>query len=204
MQSHPKDELTFLMIKPDGVRRGCIGDIIHRIERTGLKVVALKMVNASREKVDGFYPSDAEWITRVGKKTLATYEKFGYDAVAELGTTDPKKIGGLVREWLMDFMTSGPVVPMAVRGVHAVTKIRKLAGATMPTDADFGTIRGDYSFDSAASANRDKRAVFNVVHATETIEEAQHELSYWFAPNEICDFVGANDFVMLPPPPANR
>jgi len=195
---HPKDELTFLMVKPDGVRRACVGDIIHRIERTGLKIIAMKMVVASREKVSGFYPSDEVWIRRVGGKTLTTYEKFGYDAMTELGTSDPAEIGKQVRAWLMDFMTSGPVVPMVIKGVHAVSKVRKLAGATMPTDADFGTIRGDYSFDSAAAANRDKRAVFNVVHATETPEEAAHEINYWFTPPELCEYGTGDEHIMLP------
>jgi len=198
MVKHPKEELTFLMIKPDGVRRGCIGDVIQRIEKTGLKIVALKMMIASQKKIDGFYPSDPDWITRVGGKTLATYKKFGYDAISELGTENPLEIGKQVREWLMTFMTSGPVVPMAIKGAHAVSKIRKLAGATMPTDAEFGTIRGDYSFDSAAAANRDKRAVFNIVHATETPEEANRELSYWFTPEEMCEYRSADDTVMLP------
>src|ERR1035437_131489 len=191
MSLQPKNELTFLMIKPDGVRRGCIGDVLRRVERCGLKIVALKLVQASRDQVDRFYPSNPQWISRVGEKTLATYKKFGYDPITELGTEDSAQIGAMVREWLLDFMTSGPVVPMVIKGVHSVSKIRKLAGATMPTDAEIGTIRGDYSFDSAASANRDKRAVFNVVHATETVDEAQKEISHWFGPDEITDYTSA-------------
>jgi nucleoside-diphosphate kinase len=195
---HPKQELTFLMIKPDGVRRGLIGEIIKRIEQSGLKIVALKMTQASREKVSGFYPTDERWIARLGEKTLATYAKFGYDAIKELGTDKAEEIGPMVRNWLLDFMTSAPVVPMAIQGVHAVGKIRKMIGDTMPTNADFGTIRGDFSFDSAAAANRDKRAVFNIVHATETQEEAATEIAYWFMKEELTSYRRADEEVMLP------
>jgi nucleoside-diphosphate kinase len=196
--THPKQEITFLMIKPDGVRRGLIGEIIKRIERIGLKIIALKMTQASREKVSGFYPTDERWIARLGEKTLATYAKFGYDAIKELGTDKAEEIGPMVRNWLLDFMTSAPVVPMAIQGVHAVDKVRKLIGDTMPANADFGTIRGDLSFDSAAAANRDKRAVFNLVHATETPEEAEKELRYWFSSEEMASYRRSDDEVMLP------
>lgn len=183
--SHPKEERTYLMIKPDGVKRGLTGEIIRRIEQRGLKVIALEMEMASREKVHGHYPQDQKWITRLGEKTLATYAKYGYDPIKELGTGKAEEIGPKVREWLLNFMTEGPVVKMVVEGVHAVDMIRKIAGATMPSAAEMGTIRGDYSVDSAASANRDKRAVRNLVHASETPEEARHEISYWFRPEQI-------------------
>src|SRR3989338_1114562 len=178
--TNPKDERTFLMIKPDGVRRGLTGEIIRRVEQVGLKIVALKLYRPTVEQVDTHYPKDEAWITRLGQKTLSTYEKFGYDAVKELGTNKAEEIGPMVREWLINFMTSGPVVIMVVQGVHAVNMMRKLSGPTMPADAELGTIRGDFAVDSAAAANRDKRAVFNLVHASETAEEAAHETGHWF------------------------
>ena len=198
MSAHPQDELTFLMIKPDGVRRGFMGEIIRRVERAGLKIIALKMVQATREEMNGFYPKDEKWISRLGEKTLATYEKYGYDPIKELGTDKPKEIGRMVREWLLDFMTSAPVVPMSIKGIHAVNKVRKLAGDTMPANAEFGTIRGDLSVDSAAAANRDKRAVFNLVHATETQEEAEKEMKHWFDEGELTDYRRSDDEVILP------
>ena len=106
------------------------------------------MEKPTRAKIDGHYPKDAKWVHRLGEKTLATYEKYGYDAKKELGTTDPDKIGKMVRSWLLDFMCSGPVVKMVIKGVHAVDMVRKLAGSTMPSAAEMGTIRGDYSVDS--------------------------------------------------------
>ncbi|MEK7174912.1 MAG: nucleoside-diphosphate kinase [Patescibacteria group bacterium] len=186
--NHPREEVTFIMIKPDGVKRGLAGEIIRRIEQRNLKLIALGMEKPSRAKIDGHYPKDAAWVHRLGEKTLATYQKYGYDAKKELGTENPDRIGKMVRSWLLDFMTSGPVVKIIVKGVHAVDMVRKLAGSTMPSAAEMGTIRGDFSVDSAAAANRDKRSVHNIVHASETPEEAKHEIGYWFKKDEICDY----------------
>lgn len=180
---HPKEEKTFLMIKPDGVRKGLTGEIIKRIEQRDLKIVALEMFQPTRKQIDDHYPKNEKWITRLGEKTLATYEKYGYDAKKELGTTDALKIGRQVRGWLMDFMTSAPLVRMVVQGIHAVDVVRKIAGPTMPYEADMGTIRGDFSIDSPALANKEKRAVMNLVHASETPEEAKHEIEHWFGKN---------------------
>ena len=183
--SHPKEERTLLLVKPDGVRRGLIGEIVERIEARGLKVIALEMVEPSKKQMDDHYPKDEKWINRIGEKTLQTYKKYGFNAEKELGTTDSLKIGKEVRKWLLDFMTSAPIVKMVIEGVHAVDMVRKLAGNTMPALAEMGTIRGDFSVDSAAAANRDKRAVFNLVHASETPEEAKHEITHWFSPEQI-------------------
>lgn len=182
---HPREERTLVLVKPDGVKRGLIGDIIHRFEQRGLKVIALKMIWAAREEMDKHYPKDEAWTRRLGEKTHKTYEKYGYDLEGELGTTDLLEIGKMVRGWLLDFMTTGPVVKMVVQGVHAVDMVRKIAGVTMPYMADMGTIRGDYSVDSAAAANKEKRAVHNILHASETPEEAKHEIANWFAEDEI-------------------
>ena len=195
MPKHPREETTFLMVKPDGVRRGLTGEIIKRIEQVGLKIVAVEMQRPSTKQVDDHYPKDKGWITRLGEKTLSTYAKYGYDAMKELGTDKAEKIGPMVRKWLIDFMTSAPVVVMAIRGVHAVSMVRKLAGNTMPSEAPLGTIRGDYSVDSAAVANRDKRAVFNLVHASETENEAKHEIKHWFGKAVIHDYKRTDDEV---------
>ncbi|MBI2052314.1 MAG: nucleoside-diphosphate kinase [Candidatus Sungbacteria bacterium] len=186
--THPKEEVTFLMVKPDGVKRGLAGEIIKRIEQRNLKIIGLGLEQPSRAKIDGHYPKDANWVRRLGEKTLATYQKYGYDAKKELDTEDADKIGKLVRGWLLDFMCSGPVVKMVVKGVHAVDMVRKLAGSTMPAAAEMGTIRGDFSVDSAAAANRDKRSVHNIVHASETPQEAKHEIGYWFSKKDIYDY----------------
>jgi nucleoside-diphosphate kinase len=176
---HPKEEMTFLMIKPDGVRRGLIGEIIRRVEQAGLKIVAMEMHQPTKEEMDSHYPKDETWITRLGTKTLTTYEKYGFDAMEEMGTSKAEEIGPHVRKWLIDYMSSGPVVKMVVQGIHAVDMLRKIRGNTQPVLSEMGTITGDFSADSAAAANKDKRAIYNLAHASETPEEAQHEIEHW-------------------------
>jgi len=185
---HPKEERTFVMVKPDGVRKGLTGEIIRRFEQRDLKLIALEMVKPEYDLVDNHYPKDEGWITRLGEKTKATYEKYGYDLISDFGTDDTSKIGPEVRKWVIDFMTSAPVVKMVFQGIHAVDVVRKIAGETMPYKADMGTIRGDYSIDSPALANKEKRAVMNIVHCSETPEEAEHEIKHWFGNTTLHDY----------------
>ena len=175
-----KEEKTFLMVKPDGVRKGLIGEIIKRLEQRDLKIVALEMFYPTTEQMDKHYPSDDVWISRVGDKSLSTYSKYNVDPQKELGTDNNLEIGKMVRKWLLDYMTSAPLVKMVIQGLHAVDMVRKIAGPTIPNMADMGTIRGDFSNDSPILGNLEKRAVMNLVHASETPEEAGHEIEFWF------------------------
>lgn len=177
---HPKEEKTFIIIKPDGVRKGLIGEIINRFERRDLKVVALEMFHPSRKEMDNHYPHDEKWIRRLGEKTMATYAKYGHDVKKDFGTSDLMRVGKTVRGWLIDFMSSAPLVKIVVQGVHAVDMVRKIVGPTMPYLAEMGTIRGDFSNDSPLNANVERRSVYNLVHASETPEEAKHEIAHWF------------------------
>lgn len=194
---HPKEEKTVVLVKPDGVKRGLTGEIVSRIEGRGLKIIALSMVWASREQMDNHYPKDEAWIKRLGEKTLGTYQKYGIDPKKELGTKDKLEIGKKVRSWVIDYMVSGPVVKMIVKGIHAIDMCRKIAGNTLPYLADMGTVRGDFSVDSPAAANRDKRSIRNIMHASESKEEAEHELKEWFAPEEIHDYKRAEEETMF-------
>jgi len=175
-----KEEKTFVLIKPDGVRKGLVGEVIKRFEQRDLKIVALEMFEPTRQMIDDHYPKDPAWIERLGQKTLSTYEKYGIDPKKELGSDDPKVLGGMVRKWLLDYMISAPLVRMVVQGTHAVDVVRKIAGPTLPYAADMGTIRGDFSIDSPAIANSEKRAVMNILHCSETPQEAEHEIKHWF------------------------
>ncbi|KKS44639.1 nucleoside-diphosphate kinase [Candidatus Azambacteria bacterium RIFOXYD1_FULL_42_11] len=192
-----KQERTVILIKPDGVKRGLIGEVISRIEKRGLKIIALSMISPTRKQIDEHYPKDQAWVKRLGEKSLATYAKYGWDAKEEMGTDDPMKIGKSVRGWILDFMTSGPSVKIVVEGIHAVEMVRKLVGNSIPALAEMGTIRGDFSVDSAALANKNQRAVHNLIHASETSEESAHELSYWFSPEEIFDYKRAEEDIMF-------
>ena len=192
-----KQERTVVLIKPDGVKRGLIGEVISRIERRGLKVISLSMTSPTRNQIDGHYPKGLAWVKRLGEKSLATYAKYGWDAKREMGTKNPMKIGKSVRKWILDFMISGPSVKIVVEGIHAVDMVRKLVGNSIPALAEMGTIRGDFSVDSAALANKNKRAVHNLIHASETPEEAKHELEFWFSPKEIFDYKRAEEDIMF-------
>jgi nucleoside-diphosphate kinase len=180
-----KKERTYVMIKPDGVKKGLIGEIINRFERRDLKVAALEMFQPTKEQIDNHYPKDEAWIRRLGQKTLGTYEKYGIDPVEKLGTADEFELGKMVRGWVIDYMISAPLVRMVIEGVHAVDMVRKICGATLPYLADMGTIRGDFSADSPAVANSERRAVMNLVHASETTAEAEHEIEHWFGNRDV-------------------
>jgi nucleoside-diphosphate kinase len=184
-----REQRTFCMVKPDGVMRGLVGEILARIEKPGLKVVALKMVTATKEQIVAHYPmSDQAWIDRLGDKGLSTFKELELDAKEHLGTDDRSEVGQAVAESLIGYMTSGPVVCMVIEGVQAIEMIRKLAGHTLPAKAGVGTIRGDYSVDTPAIANVQKRALHNLFHASETPEEAANEIKLWFKPEEIHDY----------------
>jgi nucleoside-diphosphate kinase len=186
--THPKEEKTYVMIKPDGVRKGLIGEIIKRFEQRDLKVVALEMFQPTYDQIDNHYPKDEAWIKRLATKTFNTYQKYGYEPAEELGTVDELEVGNMVRGWLIEYMTSAPLVKMVVQGIHAVDMVRKIVGPTMPHLAEMGTIRGDFSVDSPLLANKEKRCVTNLVHASETPEEAAHEIEHWFGKGLIYEY----------------
>lgn len=189
-------EQTFVLVKPDGVKRGLVGEIITRFERVGLKIVAMKMVWPKEDLLLKHYQSDkAETLKRWGEKTLKTYSQYGKDAKKDLGTDDPVELGRMVNKWLFDYVTSGPVVAIILEGKHAVENVVNLAGPTMPVQAPAGTIRGDYSTDSAAYANDEKRGVMNLVHVSASVEEANIEKALWFEASEIHSYKRAEELI---------
>jgi len=138
-------ERTFVMIKPDGVQRGLIGEIISRIERKGLKIVGMKMLRISQELAQKHYAEHR------GKPFFDS---------------------------LISYITSGPVVAMVVEGKEAVKVMRTLVGKTNPIEASPGTIRGDYAMDVGR----------NVIHASDSIESANREISLFFNEEEIIEY----------------
>lgn len=180
------NERTLVILKPDAVRRGLVGEILSRFEKTGLKLVAAKMVTPSKELANKHYPTEREeFITGMGNKTLDNYKEQGLDAKEVLGTDDAHKIGLMIQSWMVDFMTSGTVFAMVLEGPHAIEICRKLTGHTLPLKADPGTIRGDYSYDSPALANVEKRPILNLVHASGEKAEANFEINLWFTKDEL-------------------
>jgi nucleoside-diphosphate kinase len=192
-----KHQRTFCMIKPDGVMRGLIGEIIHRIEKAGLKIVAIKMLTPSKEMIKKHYPmSDEAWIARLGKKAKGSLDGLSLTAKEVYGTDDEKTLGENVLEGLIQYIQSGPVVAMVVEGMQAIEMVRKLAGPTLPFMAEVGTIRGDFSVDSPAVANVEQRSIHNLFHASENPAEAENEIKLWFGGETICDYSLGNDDIM--------
>jgi len=191
------EEKTVVLVKPDGVKRGLIGEVIKRFESRGLKVIALKMIVASKEHAHTHYPNSDEWLRGMGEKTLETYKQYGKDPVKEVGSDDALEIGKMVAGWNVEFLTSGPMVAMVVQGIHAVDMVRKIVGKTIPAVAEMGTIRGDFSVDSPTLANAGKRAIHNIVHASGDQSEAEHELKHWFQDGEINEYKRAEEDIMF-------
>jgi nucleoside-diphosphate kinase len=183
------NEKTLVVIKPDAMQRGIMGEIISRYEKVGLKVIGAKMLKVPKELADKHYPKDRDdFITGMGQKTLNSYKDQGLDPIKELGTDDPRDIGLKIQGWLVEFISESPVMALVLEGPHAIEVVRKLTGFTLPSKADPGTIRGDYSFDSSAYANTAKRPIRNLIHASGDAEEAEFEISLWFKPEELYEY----------------
>ena len=155
------------------------------------------MVTVTKELAEKHYPSDRhEWIEQIGHKTLANYKKLEADVKKLLGTDDPKEIGKMARVWLLEYITSGPVLAVVLEGPHAVELVRKIVGHTLPLESAPGTIRGDYSFDSSLLANTAKRAIKNLVHASGSLDEADYEIPLWFEPSELVKYKRVDEDVI--------
>ncbi len=182
--AHPKSERTFVILKPDGIQRSLVGEIIGRFERVGLKIVAMKMLVATTEHVEAHYTLDPEWRRVTGEKTIKSYKDKGLAPPSE----DPLEITAAILQNLKTYMTSGPVLCVVLEGAHAVKIVRKLVGSTEPLSSDVGTIRGDYVLDSYQMSDTDKRAVRNLIHASGSVSEAEAEIQHWFAKEELTSY----------------
>ncbi|MBU2036823.1 nucleoside-diphosphate kinase [Patescibacteria group bacterium] len=179
-----KNERTLVIIKPDGVQRSLIGEIMKRYERSGLKLVGVKMIVPTAEHVENHYTIDPEWRRVTGEKTIKNYKDKGLPPPSE----DPLAITTIILANLKKYMTSGPVIAMVWQGVHAVKIVRKITGGTEPLTSDVGTIRGDLVLDSYQLSDTDGRAVRNLIHASGSVDEANKEIALWFAPSEIVNY----------------
>ena len=184
MTKHPKKERTLVVIKPDGIQRNLVGEIISRFEKVGLKLVAMKMLVVDKNHVEKHYTLDPEWRRITGEKTIAGYTSKGQTP----WSTDPLEITKRLLETLTHYMTSGPVLAMVWEGAHAVKIVRKLVGGTEPLTSDVGTIRGDYVLDSYAMSDPDNRAIRNLIHASGSTEDAEKEINHWFGSKEVINY----------------
>jgi len=177
-------ERTLVLIKPDGIQRTLVGEIIKRYERIGLKLVGLKMLVPTVEMVETHYTLDPEWRRITGEKSIKGYISKGLKPPSE----DPYEVTAVILENLKKYLTSGPVVAMVWEGAHAVQIIRKLTGGTEPLTSDVGTIRGDFVLDSYQISDKDTRAIRNLLHASGSVEEAEKEINHWFKKEELIDY----------------
>lgn len=182
--SHPKKERTLVIIKPDGVQRTLIGEIIKRYERAGLKLAGIKMVVPTEDQIEKHYTLDPEWRRITGEKTIASYLKKG----EKMWTDDPLEVTNALLKKLKKYMTSGPVIAMVWEGIHVTEVVRKITGGTEPRTSDVGTIRGDFVIDSYLVSDTDGRAVRNLVHASGTAKESEAEIAHWFKKDELVDY----------------
>ena len=149
-------ERTLVLLKPDAVDRGIMGQIISRFERVGAKLVGMKLLVSSEDTAKLHYTED-----------LA------------------KRRGEHVRKLMIDMLTMGPIVAMVWEGVDIIEVVRKLIGATEPKAAVPGTIRGDFAHVSYRYSDEKKLGVFNLVHASDSPENAAAEIAVWFRPDEL-------------------
>ncbi|MFH1590038.1 MAG: nucleoside-diphosphate kinase [archaeon] len=177
------EERSLVLLKPDAVQRGIIGEIITRFERCGLKIIAMKMVYPNEKLAGEHYIADEEWLTTVGKKQKASYAKKGKTI-----NKSEREIGLQIRKYLINYLTMSPIVALVIEGHNSIEHIRKLVGTTSPQDAVPGSIRGDYSFDTYQLADSSKRPIQNLIHASGEVKDAKREIKIWFTDKEIHDW----------------
>lgn len=182
---HPKEERTLVIVKPDGVQRNLVGEMISRFEKVGLKIAAIKMIVPTPEHVEAHYTLDPSWRVVTGEKSIKAYTDRGEKH--PIGD-DPLAVTAEILRKLKKYIASGPVIPVVLEGAHAVEVVRKLVGGTEPRAALVGTIRGDFVLDSYSVADSDGRSVRNLIHASGSVAEAEKEIKHWFKKEEIVDY----------------
>jgi nucleoside-diphosphate kinase len=152
-------ERTLVLLKPDAIKRGLMGEIITRFEKAGMKIVAMRLARVNEDKAKEHYTEDIS-IRR----------------------------GEHVRKYLVDFITSSPVLAFVVEGVDVIENVRMMVGATEPKSALPGTIRGDYAHISYKHADSQQKVVQNLIHASADKNDAEREIYVWFNQDEMFDY----------------
>ena len=183
MNENPQKERSLVIIKPDAVQRSLMGEVIRRIERTGLKFVAFKFVVPTEDQCWKHYAKDDEWFLKKGIRIVEDRKAQGLPLEKEVMDYGKDIILANVK-----FFTAGPVLAMVVEGNQSVSIVKKLVGGTEPTTSDVGTLRGDFTLDSYALASIDGRAVRNLVHCSDSPEEAEREIQLWFTEKEVIEY----------------
>lgn len=191
MNKLPQQERSLVILKPDAVQRSLIGEIVKRFERAGLKFAAMKMVMATEEQLITHYNKTDEWYEKKGKGIVADMEAHNLPV-----TKEPIEYGKDIIRNMVRYMTAAPCVAMVLEGNQAVAVVTKLVGTTEPATSDVGTIRGDYTLDSYSHATIENRGVRNLIHCSESPEEALREMDIWFTEDEFMNYSTAQERIM--------
>ncbi|BCS90880.1 MAG: nucleoside diphosphate kinase [Candidatus Micrarchaeota archaeon] len=181
-------ERVLVLIKPDGVERALIGKIVAAYEESGLKVIAMKMLIPTEKQASDHYIADEKWLKEVGEKSKKSYMEKGIEV-----KESEIEIGMRIRNNLIRYLTSGPIVAFVLEGNNAISVARKIAGSTDSSKADPSTIRGRYSNDSYDLADSQGRALRNLVHVSDSRETAEREISVWFSKEELISYKRADE-----------
>jgi len=173
-------ERTLILLKPDSIQRSLMGEIVSRIERTGLKLVGLKMLRATEQQLLDHYAKDYAWYLKKGEQRIAQMKVVGKPVDRDVLEYGKDIIRGNVK-----LMTTSPLIAMVWEGHKATGIVKKLVGGTEPLTSDVGTIRGDLTLDSYELSDGEGRAVRNLVHCSDKPEESQREIDVWFKPEEL-------------------
>jgi nucleoside-diphosphate kinase len=180
---HPSKERSFVILKPDAVQRGLVGEIMKRFERVGLKMVHVSFKVLDQKRVNEHYGKQDEWYLRKGQGIIENRAAHGLPI-----EKDALEYGKDIIRVVEQYMISGPVVVLVLQGNQAVAVVKKLVGSTEPTTSDVGTIRGDFTLDSYNVSALDDRGIRNLIHCSDSPEEAEREIKLWLAPEEILSY----------------
>lgn len=175
-------ERTLVILKPDAVERKLEYEILKRFAREGLAIVVAKRLFATKDHLDRHFPNTEAWMGDMGVRAVARVEALGKDPVNVYGAADPLQIGRMIADECRFYYASGPLEAVVLEGEDVVTRVRKLIGKTLPSQAEKGTIRGDFA---APPGPRDFLAARNLIHASDSVAEAEREMAVWFSPEEL-------------------
>jgi len=191
MSKRPNQERSLVLLKTDAVQRSLIGEIIKRFEQTGLKLSGMKMLNATEKQLLDHYNKDDAWYEKKGQGIVEDLKSQGREVEKEA-----IEYGKDIIRTVVKYMQESPIVAIVMEGNQATSVVTKIVGTTEPTTSDVGTIRGDYTLDSFAHATYEDRAVRNLVHQSESPEEAEREIKIWFGDDEIMEYTTAQERIM--------
>jgi nucleoside-diphosphate kinase len=175
---------TLIIFKPDVVQRQIVGEILSRFERKGFKIVGMKMLKPSKTLIGKHYSDNPTDLIETGQKSKKGAEQRGEDTT----NWDVLERGKWIRQSNINYLTCGPVIAVVLQGFDVVKGVRKMLGSTSPSEGDVGTIRADFSLDSFALADEQKRVTRTMLHASDSSENAEREIGLWFNATEITEY----------------